>query len=279
MSPSSADPQRRTSKVTAKLLSEYSAMISSTTFDLEEILLGIDTSMRDPTFKDPASPPERGATPSSLEEERASIQQCLRICMDVSTHINQVQAKDLADIHGPRPDEKTGVVMDKSELARLITSETLSDCKSGIGFTTVELRARLKDADRRLANAQRQKEEVNNEGTQEGLEDLLDSVKQCLSICDHAAHEVSKERINVFEDVLMADDGHQLIISTMGDLISAKRVTVGSRSTQWLGQMSDISLQQLSKDQACDISEGRGQASFEAGTHFENRHGSGRKLS
>jgi hypothetical protein len=75
----------------------------------------------------------------------------------------------------------------------------------------------------------------------------------------------------------MADDGHQLIISTMGDLISARRVTVGSRSIQWLGQMSDTSLQQLSKDQ--DTSERGGQASFEAGTHFENRHGTRRKLS
>ena len=40
----------------------------------------------------------------------------------------------------------------------------------------------------------------------------------------------------------MADDGHQLILSSMADLISARRVTIGSRSTEWLGQMSDASL-------------------------------------
>lgn len=253
-------------------------MISSTTCDLEEILHGIDTSMRDPTFEDPASPPRRSVAQSSVEEERASIQQCLRICMDVSSHLDQVQAKDLADVHVPPSDGRRGTAVNKSDLARLITSEILTDCKRGIRFTTAELQARLKDANRRLANAQRHEEEVDTEGPREDLETLFDSVKQCLSICDHAAHEVSEGRVNLFEDVSMADDGHQLIVSTMGDLISARRVTVGSRSIQWLGQMSDTSLQQLSKDHASDTIERDGQASFEAGTYFENRHGNGRKL-
>lgn len=77
----------------------------------------------------------------------------------------------------------------------------------------------------------------------------------------------------------MADDGYQLLVSTVGDLISAKRVTIGSRSLQLFGQMSDTSLQQLSRD--------LGHASTERGMEpqtgmnqaFENRYGTGFKLS
>jgi hypothetical protein len=71
----------------------------------------------------------------------------------------------------------------------------------------------------------------------------LDGVKQCLSVCAEAAEGVARERVNVFEDVSMANDGHRLIVSTMGDLFSAKRVTIGSRLTQWLGQMSVATVQ------------------------------------
>lgn len=38
------------------------------------------------------------------------------------------------------------------------------------------------------------------------------------------------------------------LLCTLGDLIWAKSISTGARSSQWLGQMSDTSLQQLSKD-------------------------------
>ena len=253
-------------------------MISSTTYDLEEILHGIDINIHDPAIEDSANPPLRAIGPS-LNEERASIQQCLKICMEVSSHIDQAQAQYLVDVHRSPSSPANGTIMDKSDLARLITSETLTDCKRGIGFTKIEFQTRLKDANRRLTNALKTQEETDSsEGNHQNMRELLDSVKQCLSICDHAADQVSRERVNVFEDVSMADDGHQLILSTMGDLISAKRVTVGSGSIQWLGQISDASLQQLSKDQARDVSERGERSTVEPGIHFENRHGAGRKL-
>lgn len=37
------------------------------------------------------------------------------------------------------------------------------------------------------------------------------------------------------------NDSHQVIVSTLGDLINAKSIAAGPRSTQWLGQMSDDS--------------------------------------
>jgi hypothetical protein len=56
-------------------------------------------------------------------------------------------------------------------------------------------------------------------------------------------------RTNVSEDVSAAQDAHQVIVSP-GTLISATRVTAGIEGRQWLGQMSDGTLQRLSYDRA-----------------------------
>jgi hypothetical protein len=254
-------------------------MISSTTYDLEEILHGINQTMRDPDFQNPTSPSQNGKIQSTIEEERASIQQCLKICLQVSSHIDQVQEKELESETAIRATLRQTTVTTGADLARLITNEALKDCKRGIGFTAVELQARLKDADRRLRNMQKREGKSGADGSHQDLETLSDSIKQCLSICNQATEQASTDRVNVFEDVFMGDDGHQLIISTMGDLISARRVTVGARSIQWLGQMSDTSLQQLSKDSVNDVVDRFKPDRGDAGIRFENQHGTGRKLS
>ena len=50
----------------------------------------------------------------------------------------------------------------------------------------------------------------------------------------------------------MADDGHQVIASTVGDLIFARNVMAGSRVTQVLGQMSDESIQEIASSRLSD---------------------------
>ena len=85
-------------------------------------------------------------------------------------------------------------------------------------------------------------------------------------------------RTNVFEDVSAAQDAHQVIAATFGDLISAKRVTAGVGATQWLA------LQQLSRDRGIDLS-GRlamGKATeqqSEMVAKFEDQYGARHKLS
>ena len=83
---------------------------------------------------------------------------------------------------------------------------------------------------------------------QERIQDEKDSIKQRLAICAQASEQEDEDRTNVLEDVSTAQDAHQVVVATLGDLISASRVTAGVRSTQWLRQISDATLQQLSRD-------------------------------
>jgi hypothetical protein len=267
--------------VTAELLNEYKEMIKNTTADLIELLHGIDDKIESEHSRVPgnsASDDDFGSDENSMEEERASIQQCLRICDEVSTHIGQVLANGFADISTPSGDHDRLIKLGGVTPARFTTSTTLENCKLGLGVTSSQLKMQLDEINNRMARLSQQAAILDDYAPgNQTLKEELDSIKECLAICTKATEQVTKERVHVFEDVEMADDGQQVIVATMGDLISAKRITAGARSMQWLGQMSDASLQQLSKAHKGNA-EGAGQHT-EIGAHFEGRHGSGRKLS
>jgi hypothetical protein len=106
--------------------------------------------------------------------------------------------------------------------------------------------------------------------TQERIQEEIDSIKQCLAICAEASVQAGQDRTNIFEDVSMTDDGRQAIVSTIGDLISAKRITAGARSMQLMGQMSDESLQHFSGDRHHATEKG---PKTDGG--FEDRHEAG----
>ena len=132
--------------------------------------------------------------------------------------------------------------------ARLFTSDTFKICKEKISDANTKLESHLQDIDSRLRVLAFQAPQSSYEQPldQKKIEEELDSIKQCLALCAQASAQANQERVNVFEDVSTADDSHQVLVSTIGDLISAKRIIAGARSRQWLGQMSDDSLQQLS---------------------------------
>lgn len=59
---------------------------------------------------------------------------------------------------------------------------------------------------------------------------------------------MNEARRNLFEDVSAAEESCQVIASTTGLPISAKKVSSGRRAMQCLGQLPETLLQQLSKD-------------------------------
>jgi hypothetical protein len=61
------------------------------------------------------------------------------------------------------------------------------------------------------------------------------------------SRQIAQAQHVVFEDVSTVEDAHLVIVSTRGDPISAKRISVGARTSEWLGQISDQSLQALSQ--------------------------------
>ena len=89
--------------------------------------------------------------------------------------------------------------------------------------------------------------------------------------------QMDKAQRNYFQDISVAVDGQQVIVATHGGLISATTVTAGVRASQWLGQMADASLQQVSQDRRLgstdSIQQGR-----KTDSRFETQHRMGYKL-
>lgn len=105
------------------------------------------------------------------------------------------------------------------------------------------------------------------------IQEEKESAEHCLGICAEASQQADQARTNVFEDISVAEDGHQVLVSTVGDLITARRVTAGARTAQWIGQMSDTSLQQLSQHWNPTDSAEKHQG--EASTSFQDRYRAG----
>lgn len=106
------------------------------------------------------------------------------------------------------------------------------------------------------------------------MQEEKDSIEQCLNIYVDASDLAGSARINSFKVVNSADDSRQIIVLTIRDRISAKRIVIGNRSEQWLGQMSDDIIRQLLQTPRTvvrSLGESREGASQERNTEFHNR--------
>ena len=271
----------RKSAVTASVLKEYKEVITNTTADLEEHLQEIDKKLHSLSLHSGAISDEDAAERQQIQEERDSTQQCLGICAQVSTHIDQVHPNATNNTSIPLAGYQQPVVTFSGLLsARETTVDAFKACKERLSTTTTQLEKHLQDINNRLEKFSSQPLKQSNEqaAEQDTMKEELESIKQCLAICSQATIQANKERINDFEDVSMTDDGQQVVVSTFGDLVSAKRITAGARSFQWLGQMSDESLQQLSRDRGRVAAENVTQQQIVTGAQFEDRYGAGVRL-
>lgn len=273
---------RRTSAITVNFLNEFKGIISNTTSDLDEHLQAIDSKLQALSSQGPRFSDDDVAERQRIQEERDSTQQCLSICTQVYNHIDQVQSSTFEDVTTPHDgyQEPTNTFSNPSS-ARLFTSKSFKTCRMTLDNSSTWLKSHLQDLDDRLLAHSSRPRKISNEqaAEQEAIQEEIDSVKQCLTICAQASAQADQDRSNIFEDVSMGEDSQQVIVSTIGDLISAKRVTAGARSTQLMGQMSDGSLQHFSRNGGhIATKKAKGLETGIAG-EFKDRHGEGVKLS
>jgi hypothetical protein len=269
--------RRRTAAITINVLNDYKEMISNTTADLEERLQSIDNRLQmmistQGTGISNEDTDER----QQVQEERKSTQQCLDICTKVLIQIDQLQPNaliNLSSTHNPTVTTLSGLTS-----AQQLTATTFKACKERLTDTTAHLERQLRDINNRLKQFSLQTTNLPSEQTveQEILEEERDAIRQSLNICTEASGQANQEHTNVYEDISLVDDSQQVIISTIGALIAARRVSAGSRSFQVFGQMSDESFQKLAHRIG---TEKVVEAQSRADPEFEGRYGTGVKLS
>lgn len=269
--------------MTANVLSEYQEMIKDAKSDLEERLQNIDSQLRALVQSSQGEAEEQ-----VTRKERESIQQCLDICTGVSAHIEEVQSSTFRDIFTPASEHHDHVATASAASARLVTEGALRNCKDTLTTASSELRYYLEDARRRLGGLSQPGS--TDPAEQRKMQDEIDIIKESLALCTEASEKAAPSRISTYNRVSLGEDSHQLVVSTFGDLINARDVSAGARSTQWIGQISDGSLQQLSRDRHRVISktmveqaaeekaEEKAEERAEDAPKFEHRYGQGRPL-
>ncbi|UKZ46138.1 hypothetical protein TrVGV298_000336 [Trichoderma virens] len=228
-------------QVTREALDGYHEMIRETTADLQAHLQDIDDKLAVIT-----NHPQQDTDPAAnesikrMEEEKQSAQQCLLICESARSHLQSLQ--DGFQPLGIRPDE-----------THAKTAVALSDARDRMVRMISDLQGRLIAlSEQSLSTKVVQPRQIEEDRLR--LLKEIETARQCLEVCNLAADQASRQRVHVFGDVSADDNSHQVIVSTVGDLLNVKSVRVDRFSTQWLGSMTDASLQRLSSDRAASYS-------------------------
>jgi hypothetical protein len=266
------------------VLKEYKQMIVGTTDQLEQRLERLDDNVDSLTPQRRTDLSQDASDSRLMLQERASTKQCLEICAQVSMHIASVQSNVFESIRVPADSDQTPVTTLIGLIsAHQATNDALKACESTMNRTSSRLERHLKDVNSELQSLASESSstapsQVASE--QEVLEAEVESTKQALAYMAKKAKDANSADINVYEHVKLDDDSHTVIVSTIGQLISARYITGGARSTAWLGQMSDESLQGLTKTLPQRTFSSSSNTQAGAGrTEFEGRYGTGNKLS
>jgi predicted nucleic acid-binding Zn-ribbon protein len=272
----------RTTRVTADLVKKYQDMISATISDLNDRLEKMKTNL------DHLPPQSAGASSANsterkrIQEEIESTKQCLSICTAFSRDIDRIRPSIFKNIAIPPGTVDQSAVSNVGPVtAQFMTNQTLESCDTVLKNQVQQLQKHLQDLFDQLIHLQSNPNGVRaeDETERQRIQDELEATKQSLAICAAASERATKNRLNVYEDVLLEEDGRQYIVSTIGDLISAKRISAGARSTQCLGQVSDESFQKMlvvSTSQTSGI--GSVDVQKPSNTEFKHRYGTGFKL-
>ncbi|KAL2128248.1 hypothetical protein VTI74DRAFT_9451 [Chaetomium olivicolor] len=279
-----ADANLRQSSVTTESLEAYKVMIKDATADLEDHLKSIDEKLES-TFSRAADESDEDAIQMrQMQEERSSTQQGLAICAQLSTHISQIQPLLAAD-HGQRSADAPAT---SPVMAERITREGLEECQDTLSNTANRLEKHLKSVmDRLMAKTKTALSSPQDAAELGRLQEEWETARLCLDICSKAKENATKVTINVFENMKGDEDVLQFFASTTGKIVHAKNVSLGPRGVQFGGQLSDASIQQISRDFSRatrvaptdpmpDIVTSADRADVSA---FQARYGSGFKLS
>jgi Fungal N-terminal domain of STAND proteins len=230
----------RKSSVTAESLEIYKDLIKTATADLEAHLENIDEKL-EIIFEQTVTESDSDAAELRLiKEEQLSTQKCLQICAQLSDHINQIQLT-------PKGSGSSPGIIDPDAFPERVTNVGLQECKNSLMLTAAKLERHMQDLMNRLVtkskSAMASEEDVADLAR---LRDEWETARQCMDICSKADNHL-KENITTIDNYATGDTV-QFMVSTDGTIIHGKNRGLGWRTRQVGGHLSDLSVQQLSRD-------------------------------
>ncbi|KAF5650026.1 beta-lactamase [Fusarium sp. NRRL 52700] len=216
--------------VTRNVIDEYKDMIDDTTADLQKHMQRLDERAR--SLAPATESVESDSTDwLALFEEKESTRKGLQICTELSLHI---EALESTSSENPQ--------FSKQPSADKYIKSSLSSAKSSISALESRLRSHESEIDKRM-DAMKLKADLSEDDINElaQLRETKESIHQCMNVVAHAGEDLARERANVFEDITMADNAYGITVSTVKDLVYARRVNVQGQARYVGGQIDEAS--------------------------------------
>ncbi|KAM0540540.1 hypothetical protein ACHAPJ_013588, partial [Fusarium lateritium] len=247
-----ADANLRSSKVTLEVLNEYKSLICDTKLDLQNHLSNIDSKLQEIVSQGNTTGSTMARTDlQRIENEKESTERCLEYCKHVLEQINGMHFQPIFD--GPSTSTTAvSISTQNMTLADSLTISTLKTCSYNLSDTIKQLEAHRSSAeeDLRLTSpGQGLGQGRDSDANRQTLQNELESTRQCLSVCDRASEWASSGRVHVVQDISVGNDGKQMCVSTLGDLFNIKGASAGDGSFQFIGSVSESSLNEMLKSQ------------------------------
>lgn len=250
-----------TTRVTKGLLEEYIELSNKATVNLEErieelsIKLDLLRSGDRPSYSDGLYLPGEKQT----LEQKASLEQCLSICLKLIDHIESVRPGVCSPDENPLA---SGVVVEAKMSVPRMMDDTLDACTQSLNRTAQHIQHIAKDDQ---AKAEKDEAEIIQQ---------LGGTRKCLEYM----RQSERERVNIFEKIDAAEDSRTIMVSTIGDLIRGIDVKFGARAGSVMGQLSDESLQKIVENFSPPEPSKSDTANPARKTSFEHRYGSGQRV-
>lgn len=222
--------------ITPAVLEEYKDLIADTQNDLQNHLDRLDEQERGLTTEQlgSASPSSEVTELHAMLEEKQSTRLGLEICAQLSAQIIELESTST----------EVPQFSDRPSAHKYLKSG-LNTTKSSIETLVNRLRSHETDVERQLESMSSQSTSTSDQTSAQidTLQEAKASIRQCINVVTDASEHLAEERRNIFEDISMADNSYEYSVSTIGDLVTARKLDLKGRSRHVAGQISSQDFQ------------------------------------
>lgn len=216
------------------MLEDCKDLIADTTHDLKRHMTRLGVQVQAIIGDDVARQGKNSVSEwQAILEEKMSTQHGLLLCAQLSTQIEGFESIS----------QESLTFKDRPSAHKYIKLG-LRSAKGSIQSVMSQLQIHEDDIDRQLKALSSGKplpEDAIEQLTR--LQETKQSLRQCINVVADASNTLVEQRQNIFEDITMTDDSYDFSISTVGDLVTARRLTLNGRSRHIGGELSDESYQ------------------------------------
>ncbi|KAK1521603.1 hypothetical protein CABS01_16507 [Colletotrichum abscissum] len=227
-----ANANIRIAAISPEVLKDYKDMIFDTTGDLTTHLQDMQEKIDRLKSGDATAVDDIALEWHAMLEEKESTKQGLKMCTQLSAQLAQCEATSVESTQfSGRPSAHKHIKNGLGEAGRSIQS-LVSRLQEHEAIVSSQLEAMSLQEDL--------PEPVISQ--LDRLQKMKESLSQCIQIVSEAGDQAN-ERSNVFEDLTLAENSYAISVSTVKDLVVARRLNLSGRSRHLGGQVTDETVQ------------------------------------